>query len=253
MLSQALTAAAVMVFGLTAQATPIFQNDGSLNDWDSVNEEHQGTVQEVTNVVYKGDSAIKVTQIYDPSYSGRYHSEVVKNDVYKLGDQGFYGFAFRLQEDWEFSPAQGYNIGQFIADFTDTGCDDWMPSSMIWIDGDQLASRVKQGDICNQSIETFSNLATVTAGEWHTVVIEASWQTDNSGFYNVWFDGEKVHEASGLATTIDDDRSFEFRVGLYANSWYDDGGMEGSQGTRQVWYDQIAAGTAFEDADPDSW
>lgn len=59
-------------------------------------------MQQVTNVVYEGMTALKMAQIYDSSYTGRYHSEVVKNDVYKLGDTGFYGFAFRLQEDWQF-------------------------------------------------------------------------------------------------------------------------------------------------------
>lgn len=251
MLHQTVTAAAVMGFGLAAQATQLFHNAGNLSDWDSVNEENQGSVQEVTNVFLEGPSALKMTQIYDPDYTGRYHSEVAKNDIYRLGDTGFYGFSFRLQEDWEFSPAQSYNIAQFIADFTDTGCDDWMPSSMVWIEGDKLFSRVKQGDVCDQGLETFSDLVAVTAGEWHTVIIQSSWESDNTGFYKMWYDGEKVLEALDLATTVSDERSFEFRVGLYANGWYDDdGGMQGSQGTRQVWYDEIAAGTTFADVDP---
>ena len=253
MLHPTLTAAAAMAFGLTARATQLFHNTGNLSGWDFVNEEHQGSVQEMTNVFLEGPSALKMTQIYDSSYTGRYHSEVVKNDVYKLDDTGFYGFAFRLQDDWEFSPAQSYNLGQFIADFTDTGCDDWMPSSMVWIEGDQLASRVKQGSVCDQGDEMFRNLATVTAGEWHKVVIQASWKSDDTGFYKVWYDGEKVYEAFDISTTVDDDRPFEFRVGLYANGWYDDDGMQGSQGTRQVWYDEIAAGTTFADVDPEQW
>lgn len=254
MLGQTVTAAALMAFGLTAQAIQLFHNSGNLAGWDSVKEENQGLVQEVTNVFLQGPSALKMTQIYDPDYTGRYHSEVVKNDVYKRGDTGFYGFSFRLQESWEFSPGQSYNLAQFIADFTDAGCEDWMPSSMVWIEGNQLFSRVKQGDICNQVDETFSNLVAVTSGEWHTVIIQSSWKSDDTGFYKMWYDGEKVQEAFNLATTIKDGRSFEFRVGLYANSWYDDeGGMQGSQGTRQVWYDEIAAGTTFADVDPRQW
>lgn len=253
MLHQTIIGVAVMAFGLTAQATQLFHNAGNLSGWDSINEENQGTVQEVTNVVLEGSSALKMTQVYDENYDGRYHSEVRKEDVYKLGDTGFYGFAFRLQEDWEFSPAQSYNLGQFIADFSDTGCDDWMPSSMVWLEGDQLNSRVKQGDLCNQKTETFSDLATVTAGEWHQVIIQANWASDDTGFYKVWYDGEKVQESLDIATTVDDDRAFEFRVGLYANGWYDDGGMQGSQGTRQVWYDEIAAGTTYADVDSGQW
>lgn len=115
----ALSAAAATV----VQASQIFSNTGTMSGWEAYTRENKGTVQEVTNVVYKGTTALKMTQVYTPGYTGRYHSEAVKYNVYKKGDTGFYGFAFRLQEDWEFSPGS-YNIAQFIADFTDLGCEE---------------------------------------------------------------------------------------------------------------------------------
>ncbi|KAJ5971283.1 uncharacterized protein N7479_001201 [Penicillium vulpinum] len=248
-----LSSAALLALSLTAQATQIFSNTGTTSGWDATNKEHSGTVQQVTNVVYEGPTALKMTQIYDSSYTGRYHSEVVKKNVYKRGDTGFYGFAFRLQENWQFSPAQSYNIAQFIADFSDTGCDDFMPSSMVWLVGDQLYTRVKQGSICAQKTVTFPSLATVTAGVWHKIVIQATWKSDGTGQYKLWLDGNKLLDKRDIVTTIDDDRAFQFRVGLYANGWYDDKGMKGTQGTRSIWYDEIAAGTVFADADPDQW
>ena len=45
-------------------------------------------VEHVTNVFYEGPTAFKAIQIYDPNYNGRYHSEVVKNNVYHRGDSG---------------------------------------------------------------------------------------------------------------------------------------------------------------------
>lgn len=242
-----------LALGLTVQATQLFSNRGTLSGWDSINQEHQGTVQQVTNVYYEPSTALKMTQIYDSSYSGRYHSEVVKNNVYKRGDSGFYGFSFRLQQDWQTSPAQSYNLAQFIADFSDTGCDDFMPSSMVWIVGDQLYSRVKTGTICNQHTTTFSNLATISPGVWYRLEIQASWKTDGTGYYKIWLNGTSVLAKYNIDTTVQDDREFQFRVGLYANGWHDDNGMKGSQGTRQVWYDEIAAGSTFADADPDQW
>lgn len=253
MFSRTLTTAILLAFGPMARATQLFHNTGTLVGWDATNQEHWGTVQEVTNVVLEAPTALKMTQVYDPNYTGRYHSEVVKRDVYSLGDTGFYGFSFRLQQNWEFFPAQSYNLAQFIADFSNTGCDDWMPSSMVWIVGNQLYSRVKQGSICNQHIQTFSNLATVTAGEWHKVIIQASWKADSTGYYKMWFDGTKVLEVYNIATTINDPRAFEFRVGLYANGWHDDHTMKGTQPTRQVWHDEIAYGTTFADADSAQW
>ncbi|KAJ7752530.1 polysaccharide lyase [Mycena olivaceomarginata] len=246
----------IAVLSATATATQTFANRGTTPaGWDNVLKDHVGTVDQVTNVVYgTNGTAIEVTQTYDPAWTERYHSEVHHSQGYHRGEQGFYGFAFRLQQDWQFSPAQSYNLAQFIADFTDTHCDDWMPSSMVWIIGDQLATRVKTGSVCHQDDPNeFKNLATVSAGNWHKVVIQASWQNDNTGFYNLWFDGVKVLEKFNIPTTIAETREFEFHVGLYANGWHDDKGMKGIQPFRQVWYDQIGMGTTFANADPDQW
>ena len=175
---------------------------------------------------------------------------------YKRGDQRFYGFMFRLSDAWEFDD-QSYNIAQFIADRPGAGCgsDDWMPSSMLWIQGNQLTSRIVSGQYrqpdCSRTITTLSNLATVTAGQWHKVIIQASWKSDNTGFYKIWYDGNKVKNVSSVATTINDDSTFEFRIGLYANSWYDQKRMVGNQPFRQVWLDEAAIGTEFKDVDPD--
>lgn len=85
-----------------AKATQIFRNTGTTAGWDDFVIENKGSVQEVTNVVYKGSTALKSTQVYDPAWTKRYHAEAVMRDVYRKGDVGFYGFAFRLQEDWQF-------------------------------------------------------------------------------------------------------------------------------------------------------
>ena len=175
---------------------------------------------------------------------------------YKRGDTRFYGFVFRLSESWEFDP-QSYNIAQFIANRPGANCggDDWMPSSMLWIQGNQLTSRIVSGQYrqpdCSRTITPFNNLATVTAGVWHKVIIQASWKSDNSGFYKIWYDGNKVKEVYNVATTVNDDSTFEFRIGLYANSWHDDDKMVGNQPFRQVWLDEAAIGTEFKDVDPD--
>lgn len=80
---------------------------------------------------------------------------------------------------------RGYNIGQFIADFSDTGCDDSMPSSMVWVYGDQLYSRVKFGSICDHTITTYGGLASVQAGTWHRVEIQADWQSEATGYQDL--------------------------------------------------------------------
>lgn len=239
-----------------ALSSIILRNPGNLSGWSNILHEHSGTVDQVTNVVYAGSTAIKVTQTYDSSgtYTGRYHSEVHSSRGYHRGETLFYGFAFRLSDTWEFDSGQSYNIGQWIADFSNTGCDDWKPSSMIWLDGNTLNTRVVSGNVCNSPpTTTYSNIATVTAGVWHTIVVQASWQSDTTGYYKLWFDGAKVLEKYNIKTTLDDDREFEWHMGLYANSWHDQGRMVGTQGFRQVWYDNLAIGTTYADVDPTQW
>ncbi|GKT95673.1 glucuronan lyase a [Colletotrichum tofieldiae] len=185
-----------------------------------------------------------MTQTYDPSYTGRYHSEVDVNDGYKRGQERFYGFAFRLSDSWQYQP-QSYNIAQFIANRPGAGCggDDWMPSSMLWLDGDQLASRIVGG-----IREPGDGVSRV----WHRVIIQARWKSDGTGFYKIWFDGNKVLEKFDVSTTVNDDSAFQFRVGLYANSWYDDKKMLGDQGFRQIWFDEIAVDSTYKAVDPAS-
>ena len=256
--SQGATVALITALALAsagpAPATVLFHNTGTTSGWSSIFQEHNGTVNQVTSPVYKGGAAVKVTQVYDAGYTGRYHSELVRNDGYKPGQMRFYGFAFYIPSTWQ-SVSQGFNIAQFIADFSNTGCDDWMPSTMLWFTGSSLSTRVKQGTICSQSIRTFSNFASLSYGQWHRIEMQANWQSNTSGYLKVWVDGAKKLEQLGLQTTLTDpaNRTFSFRVGMYANSWHDQHKMVGTQGTRSLYYDQFGVGTAFADADPNAW
>ncbi|KAK4208758.1 polysaccharide lyase [Rhypophila decipiens] len=240
-----------------AQATQLFSNHGTRNpgEWSSINEEHNGKVSQVSNVAYEGTTALKMTQTYDSNWDGRYHSEVVMNNAYSKGDTRFYGFAFRLSETWEFSD-ENFNIAQFIADFGYTGCDDYMPTTMVWLHGARLYTRRKYGSVCSkpQPIETYDSHVDVTAGVWHKIVMQVKWASDSTGYIKMWYDGAKVVEDLGVPTTIAEDKPFQFRVGLYANGWHDNNhNMKGTQGFRQVWFDEIAFGTTFADADPAQW
>ncbi|KAF3027114.1 hypothetical protein E8E15_009280 [Penicillium rubens] len=93
---------------------------------------------------------------------------------------------------------------------------------MVSLKGHKPHSRVTQGSVCKQEVKGFNDLVTVTAGEWHRIEIEAMWKSDGTGHYKMWYDGEKVLDEKDISTTIDDDRAFQFRVGLYANDWHDD-------------------------------
>ena len=251
---KSLAAASLAVFPAVSLAEQIFYNNGTLDGWDNIGEEHDGTVEEVTDNVFAGESALKMSQTYDEDYDGRYHSEAGYKDGYTRGDERFYGFAFRLADDWEFGD-QGYNLAQFIAQRDGAPCDDeWMPSTMISLKGDKLEARIVYGNYrepdCTRDMSKFKQLVSVTPGDWHTVVLQANWESDESGVFKMWFNGDVIVDKSGVATTLNDDENFQFRVGLYANGWHDDGEMEGDQPTREVWYDEVAIGSSYEEVEP---
>ena len=83
------------------------QNDGRFFGWDAHHHEHLGTTEDVkfepfNNGVDSDQHCLKFTQTYDPEYRGRYHSEVVLHDATQHGDTKYFGFAFKIAEDWEF-------------------------------------------------------------------------------------------------------------------------------------------------------
>ena len=100
-------------------AVPEFVNHGTTAGFSIPKPEASGTVQQVSNVYYRSSdspSALKMTQTYlGTGYQNRYHSEAYYGNGYHRGDTKFYGFAFRLSEDWQFSPAQSYNIVEDLA------------------------------------------------------------------------------------------------------------------------------------------
>lgn len=69
-----------------------------------------------------------------------------------MGDTGLYGFAFRLTPNWDTTPGRSYVIAQTIANFKDsplnTCKDNWIPSMMLWVEGNQLKVRRKGSNMC---------------------------------------------------------------------------------------------------------
>ncbi|KAH7110862.1 polysaccharide lyase [Dendryphion nanum] len=245
-----------------------FTNSGTLTGWSfPPKPEHSGTITAVTNVFLTPPSSIKITQTYDKSYTGRYHSEAVYNHGYRIGDRKFYGFSFRLSKDWDFQGSQSYNIAQFIADYGDTKCDDWSPTTMIFLRGTTLYGRVKTGQLlpgkpcaspkenCGggkncQRIREFVLLKGVKGDAWTRVELDVKWAADASGWFRAWVDGGEVKglASEGVPTTfLDDGRELSFRVGLYANGWHDEKKLVGSQGFRQVWIDEVRVGSERSD------
>lgn len=276
MLPQALPLAFSFLAALPlTKAVSEFANHGTLAGFDGtyIDKGTAGEVTPVTNMFYKGPSSIKFSQTYDPNHKNRFHAEANYSSGYRRDEEKYYGFAFRLQDDWDFDNQQSYNIAQFITDFSDTGCDDASPTTMVWLKGAQLMTRVKSGqllpgkecapkdrkwdcsagaDINCQPIDEYKLADNIEGGVWYRLTLHAKWKSDETGEFGAWLNGTQVLDKKGIKTTVlDDNRQFEFRMGMYANAWFDDHKMEGNQPLRQIWIDELGVGSEFKDADPD--
>jgi hypothetical protein len=205
---------------------PEFANHGTLSGWPSgqAAPEAQGIRQQVNNVVYRGDSALKYGQTYQgTSYTGRYHSESRYDNGYHLGDTKFYGFAFRLSQDWQFDPAQTYNIAQWGSWFSGICGEDYMPSSMVYLHGTTLSSRIKTGQMLSgkacasplqtgncggsnagkncQSTRSFTLSNNIEAGVWYRMTFQITWKADATGQFKVWLNGTKVFISQSVFCT----------------------------------------------------
>jgi hypothetical protein len=124
---------------------PFFHYDGDMTTFNEVHPEHKGTIKYHRGEIYTppeantpfSDRSLEFTQVYDPSYTGRYHSEISLYNAYTPGQKGYYGFAFKLPQDWQFTP-DTMTLMQFIGDFN--GWEEkgllgkgWSPSTKVWI------------------------------------------------------------------------------------------------------------------------
>ena len=81
---------------------------GDMQDFDQTHAEHKGSISYHHIDVFNEEGmegppsakALEFTQRYDPHYEGRYHSEISMNKAYKPGETGYYGFAFKIPENW---------------------------------------------------------------------------------------------------------------------------------------------------------
>jgi hypothetical protein len=245
-----LTAAATLFAAAPGHASVQFENTGSASGWSSLYVEHNGSVTTVSSPVYKGTTSLRARQIYDSSYSGRYHAEGRKSSLQKRGSDNYYGWTFRLPSNWQFVD-QNYNMQQFIANFS--GCSGGQPTTMTKLRGTTLSTRVVTGpNGCDRTATSLNIVTSVTAGTWHRVVIRGRWRSDSTGVFQAWYDGSKKIDRSGSNIPAVD-TGYTGCFGMYANGWYDDKKMVGTQGTREWNLDQIRETTSYNEADPAQW
>jgi len=179
--------------------------------------------------------------------------------------------AFKLADDWEFTDESKYGpkimnnrvtILQFITNFKDVNCGAThkgaVPSTMFWLQGDMLYSRIRMGTPCKDGLDQRMEfkVGKVMPGVWHALVFGAHWSKRDDGWFTVWLDRKLRVDKMNLPTFMKvDHRLFQFRVGIYPNWWtWDHSGhpfiQPGHQKKKVIYIDSIGYGPSITDADP---
>jgi hypothetical protein len=230
----ALLATVLGAWPRTAAAAVVFENPGNLQGWDRQFTQHQGKVEMVTDPVYKGTTALKMTQIFEGTGNGRYHSEVETYHAAKIGDDHYFGQAMYIPKEWVFHD-QNVCIQQWAPD-NDAG--PWIimnlnGSHLHWLDGGLGTPDI--GDL------------TALRGTWIRLVTRI--KLGAGGAIEVWVNGNKTYSQMGNFNPSGG--TIRWSTGLYATRWINQQPTGGS--TLYLFHDHLRVATTYEEADPANW
>ena len=226
---------------LSARATVVFENEGTLSGWSYTSHDGSGSVTEVSSPVYRGSTALKCYQTWSGSGDYTLHSEAVKRDVGQNGWNRYYGFAFYLPGNWNFSSSRGQSLCQLAAD---TACGG-QQTEMFQLVGSRLEVKRELVDPCNPTKRTTTVTSSVTAGTWHRLVIHKKWAADNTGIFEVWFDGVRMINEVNTPNSFVGSELYRWSIGLYANFEV--------AGSRTLYIDHARVASSYSEADPANW
>ncbi|KAL2265083.1 hypothetical protein VTJ83DRAFT_7593 [Remersonia thermophila] len=235
-------------------AKVFFQNAGKIDGWNGKSHT-KGTIQETNTIFFSNRPSLNFTQIYDPGYDSLYHAQLRVDHGYALNEERYYGFAFRLDKNWNFEPPVDYVLARFMGTFP--SCDTTMPSTVLWLRGSKLWTQVVGGTSCDKEVVLYDlNQCAITKEKWHRVIIGASWKADKTGFLKIWFDGQEVLTKTNIKTTVSDQgsRKFEFTLGANMWGWYwqRDQYNPPRGATYTVYFDTITIADKKDEADPEN-
>ena len=239
-------AACVAATASVTQAAVIWQNEGTISPWGHLLKEPGCSVTEVRSPTYRGDKAIRHFVTYPVAGADTsLHCEVARDPVAVTGDDRYYGWAYRLGNDWPSS----YSRSSALSQLTGRGAC-WNQNDFIQLSqGLRLNDNTGGGaDSCNPQGSNYTIGNPVSKNVWHRIVVHKLWKGDDSGRLEIWHDGVKMVDVPHIATGFGDNTAgYAWHVGLYA------GMQSGDVTTRTVYTDQFRIATTYAEADPASW
>jgi hypothetical protein len=212
--------------------TVTFQNAGTTSGWDRVYAQRNGTITQIASPVYKGASALRMTQTYITSDGLNYHSEVVKGNTASTGQDRYFGQAVMLPGDWVWHN-QNVTFQQWAPD------DNTGPWLLMFVQGDHLWAGGRAFSV--------HDFGAISKGTWLRIVTRIKLGT--SGVFEVWVDGTKRGTVTGDFTVSGG--SIRWSSGIYCTTW--DTNAPAGQSVLSIFHDHFRVATTYAAADPAGW
>lgn len=229
-----LAAALVLGWCSFAQATVVFQNDGTCENWPNYPQtpQAQGTISDITSPTYVGPTAIKFTQTWIPNYSGRYHSEVVYFNSQQTGDDRYYGLCVYLPANWPYAN-DNISIQQWAGDG---------PWIIMEVRGSNL--------VVLPHVTGITTIAPMPVGQWVRIVTRL--RSTSNGLFEVWVDGARKISISGDYTPNSASGQVRWSCGEYVTGWT---GLttQPNPSYRELYEDHFRIASSEAEAEPTAW
>jgi len=215
--------------------TVFFQNDGNKEGWPNFPQTPQakGTINDVTSPSFQGNNAINFTQTWIPNYTGRYHSEVVFQNIQKTGDDRFYGLSVLFPQPWNTADSK-ICIQQWAGDG---------PWILMELRGTELV-------FVRHALGVTNITGPMPLGQWNRIVTHL--RATKNGILEVWVNGVKKFSLAGDFTVPSASGQARWSAGEYVTGWT--GVMtKPNPSFRQLFEDHYRVTSTEMEAEPANW
>jgi Polysaccharide lyase len=187
-----------------------------------------------------GSYAVKMdTRVGDPPVAGGNHrAEVLVGD--SVMGEHWYGWSLYFPADWNenlpYSTGHWVNITQWHGNVG-------VPLQLV-ASGNGIGFSHNQ-QLTDSGLFPGTNIGTVDSmiGKWTDFVVHANWQTDSSGYFEIWMNGTKVVDWHGVTAPNNGGLNPYWKAGLYY----------GTNENRTIYVDEMRMGdssSSFDEVDP---
>ena len=227
----------------SAQSTVAWRADlesGNLSQWGWVHEKESGRVSTVESPVRQGRYAARFeVRSGDNNVAGSGTGERAEvldpggtNSDASEGREAYWAWSTYFPSDFD-APMGQWNVFTQFHHSGSTG------QSNIHFDVRDLSTiglRVMGGNANSPTRRDFT-LASLTRGKWYDFVFHVRWASDNTGFVEVWVDGNKVVDKTNTPTLYSGMFAY-LKQGYYRSA---------HSGTTVIYHDGTRRGTSYED------